>query len=316
MSIKIDWSPMAVDTLTLYYSDSAFTSATLPGTNVVLDPAAVTYTDTTVPDRSVRYYMLEAVKAGANTQYSQCMLHGNFSKTGPGGSVVLRGDWNAGYMGFVPVAQLFTISGLRTALSITNQLGTAPADNTMTGWYKFVYKGKILFFPNNVCSTAGTSTWSQIYNLGLAYGVDGPGAAPFNLVTAGAQPAITATVNQKKVVTVGTDSFLVRLPKNSTLPTDQNVADRTSFVGSEWWSTMAMLAAAVADPLDLAVFPTIRWNDIAGVPYPLAAVQHFQSIGNLAVSNANWTGIFPRNINITASGAWVSWVPVLELIPA
>jgi len=316
MSIKIDWSPMSVDSLTLYWSDAPFTSASLPATKAVLSPSDVTYTDTTVPVNTTRYYMLEAVKAGANTQYSQCMLYGNFPKTGPGGNVVLRGDWNAGYMGFVPVAQLLTISGLRTALAVGSGLGSAPADNTMTGWYKFVFKGKILFIPNAICTAQGTCTWSQIYNLGLVYGVDGPGAAPFNLTTVGAQPAIAAPVNQKKVVTVGTDSFLVRLPKNSTLPTDQNVPDRSSFPGCEWWSTMAMLTSVAPDPLDAAVFPTIRWNDITGVPYPLAAVQHFQSTANFCVSNANWTGVLPRNITTSAAGGWVSWVPVLELIPA
>lgn len=315
MSIKIDWPAMTVDSLTLYWSNAPFTLATLPGTSVVLSPTDTTYTDTTVPDQSVRYYMLEAVKAGAVTQYSQCMLHGNFSKTGPGGNTVLRGDWNAGYMGFVPVAQLFTISQLRAAVS-ANGLGGAPADGTMTGWYKFVFKGKILFMPNNICCTQGTCTWSQIYNLGLAYGVDGPGAAPFNLTTVAAQPAIPVTVNQKKVVTVGSDSFLVRLPKNSTLPTDQSVADRSSFPGCEWWSTMAMMASMAADPADAAVFPVNRWNDVAGVPYPLVAVQHFQGTANFSVTNSNWTGVFPRAITGAVSGAWVTWVPVLEYIPA
>lgn len=317
MSIKIDWPAMSSlpDTLMIYWSDTAFTPATLPGTKAVLDPAAVTYTDTTVPDSSARYYMVEAIKAGVNAQYSQCMVFGNFSKTGPGGNTVLRGDWNAGYMGFVPAAQLFTISQLRTAVGAT-ALGSAPADGTMTGWYKFVFKGKILFFPNAVCATVGTHTWSQIYNLGLVYGVDGPGAAPFNLTAVGAVPNIPVTVNQKKVVTVGSDSFLVRLPKNSTLPTDQSVPDRASFPGCEWWSTMAMMTSVAADPADAAVFPTGRWNDITGVPYQLGAVQHFQGTANFALHNSNWTGVFPRSISTSAAGGWVSWVPVLELIPA
>lgn len=317
MSIKIDWPAMSSlpDTLTIYWSDTPFTPATLPGTKTVLDSAAVTYTDTTVADRGIRYYMVEAIKAGSNTQYSQCMLFGNFSKTGPGGNTVLRGNWDAGYMGFIPAAQMFTISGLRTALG-SPSIGTAPADGTMTGWYKFVYKGKILFFPNNIFTAQGTATWSQIYNAGLAYGVDGPGAAPFNLVSVGAQPAIAAPVNQKKVVTIGTDSFLVRLPKNSTLPTDQSVPDRSSFPGCEWWSTMAMMTSSAPDAADAAVFPTNRWNDVSGVPYPLAAVQHFQSTANFSVHNGNWTGVFPRAITTSASGGWISWVPVLELIPA
>lgn len=314
MSIKIDWSPMVVDTLTLYWSDSAFTASTLPATKVVLDPTAITYTDTTVPDRSVRYYMLEAVKAGATTQYSQCMQHGNFSKTGPGNNTVLRGNWTAGYMGFVPTAQLFTVSQLRTAAGATG-LGTATSDSSMTGWYKFVFNGKILFFPNAVCATNGTLTWSQIYNLGLVYGVDGPGAAPFNLTTAGASPNIPTTVNQRKVVTVGADSFLVRLPKYSTAPTDQNLPDKTTCKGSEWWELMCSMTGVVA-AADAPLMSPFKWGDVAGVQYPLAATQHFQGTGTWSPSNANWSDIFPRAITSSAAGGWVSWVPVLELIPA
>lgn len=315
MSIKIDWPAMTVDTLTLYWSDTPFTWAALPATKAVLSPTDVTYTDTTVADRGVRYYMLEAVKAGATTQYSQCMLYGNFSKTGPGNNTVLRGDWNAGYMGFVPAAQLFTISGLRSALSITNQLGTAPADGTMTGWHKFVFKGKILFFPNAIFTTTGTATWSQIYNLGLVYGVDGPGAAPFNLTTVGASPNIPATVNQKRVVTVGSDSFLVRCPKNSTLATDQNVPDRTTFKGSEWCELMCSLTTSIL-AADVPLLQPNKWSDIAGVPYPLTATQHFNTTNNWSVSNGNWSDVFPRAITTSAAGAWISWVPVLEYIPA
>ena len=317
MSIKIDWSALSSlpDTLTIYWSDTPFTPTTLPGTKAVLDPAAITYTDTTVADRSVRYYMVEAVKAGSNTQYSQCMLYGNFSKTGPGGSTVLRGDWNAGYMGFVPAAQLFTISGLRTAVNASNQLGSAPADGTMTGWYKFVFKGKILFFPNNVFTTTGTATWSQIYNLGLMYGVDGPGAAPFNLTTAGAQPNIPVTVNQKKVVTVGSDSFLVRCPKYSTLATDQNVPDKTTCKGSEWWELMCSMTASIA-AADVPLMSPFKWGDAAGVPYPLTATQHFQGANTFSPSNANWSDIFGRALSGSAAASWISWVPVLEYIPA
>jgi len=314
MSIKIDWLPMTADALTLYWSDSPFTWSALPATKVVLGPTDVTYTDTTVPDRSVRYYMLEAVKAGATTQYSQCMQYGNFSKTGPGNNTVLRGNWNAGYMGFVPTAQMLTISQLRTAVAATG-VGGAPADSTMTGWYKFVFNGKILFFPNNICCTQGTATWSQLYNLGLVYGVDGPGAAPFSLTAVGAQPNIPTTVNQKKVVTVGSDSFLVRLPKNSTLATDQNVPDRTTFKNSEWCELMCSLTASIL-AADVPLLQPNKWSDIAGVPYPLAATQHFNGTNNWSVSNSNWSDVFPRAITGSAAGAWITWVPVLEYIPA
>lgn len=315
MSIKIDWPVMAADTLTLYWADTAFTPDTLPGNKTTLTPSASTYTDTTVAAGSNRYYMVEAVKAGANTQYSQCMLFGNWAKTGPGGNVVLRGNWDAGYMGLVPVAQMFTISQLRTALNVTN-MGTAPADSTVTGWYKFVVKGKILFIPTNTFCTTGVVTWSLLYNQGLIYGVDGPGAAPIDLVASGANPAIAGPVNQKRVVTVGTDSFLVRAPKISTLATNQNVPDRASYKDSEWWLTMCMLSTVIL-PADIPLLSPLKWGDvISGNPYQVAATQHFIGTSSLALSTAYWSDTLARTINGTPAASWVSWIPVLEYIPA
>lgn len=314
MSIKIDWVPMAADTLTLYWSSSPFTQDTLPTDKVVLTPSSGTYTDTTVPANTNRYYMIEAIKAGATTQYSQCMLYGNWAKTGPGNNAVLRGTWDAGYMGFVPVAQMFTISGLRTALG-SPSIGAPPADNTMTGWHKFIFKGKILFFPNNICSSQGSTTWAQIYNAGCVYGVDGPGSAPMDLTQISAQPNIPTLVNQKRVVTVGTDSFLVRLPKNSTLPTGTSVPDRTTFKGSEWCELMCSLTTSIL-AADVPLLQPYKWGDVQGVPYPLAGMQHFNGLSNLAASNANWSDYFGRNITVSPSGGWITWVPVLEYIPS
>lgn len=316
MSIKIDWpaQPVLPDTLSLYWSTTAFTQDTLPTNKIVLDPGAVTYTDTTVPDRTTRYYMVEAIKAGSNPQYSQCLLFGNFSKTGPGNNTVLRGNWNAGYMGFIPAAQFFTVTQLRAAVGAA-ALGPSPGDVAVTGWYKFVYKGNILFIPNGALSQTGAITWSQIYNLGLAYGVDGPGAAPFDLTKAGFSPAITALVNQKKVVTVGADSFLVRLPKNSTAPTSQDLTDKTTCRGSEWWELMCSMTTSIL-AADAPYIQTLKWGDPAGIPYPLMATQHFSGASTFSVSNANWSDIFPRSISGAAGGSWISWVPVLEYIPA
>jgi hypothetical protein len=151
--------------------------------------------------------------------------------------------------------------------------------------------------------------------LGLVYGVDGPGAAPFNLTTVGASPVISAPVNQKKVVTVGSDSFLVRIPKNSTLATDQNVPDRSTFKGSEWCELMCSMTTSIL-AADVPLLQPFKWGDASGVPYPLMATQHFNTTNNWSVSNANWSDVFPRAITGAASGAWVSWVPVLEYIPA
>lgn len=316
MSIKITWTPMGgtPDTLKLYWSPTPFTYDSLPGTVIVFSNTVTEYTDVTVPANTLRYYMVEATKAGANTQYSQCLAYFNCANLGPGPTTLIRGDWNMGYFGTITSANLFTISGLRTAASATG-LGTAPADNTMTLWYKFIYQGKIIYIPNNVCAVNATVTWPMIYNLGLVYGVDGTGETPFDLTATAASPAIPTLVNQKKVVTKGTDSFLVRSPKLSTLPTGTNVPDKASCIGSEWWSTMCLMVTdSMLLPADIPNLSKWKWGDIAAATWSLAATQHFVGRGNMAVANGNMSGNLPRDIVLATASSWVAWVPVLEFI--
>lgn len=318
MSIKIDWPVMSSvpDSLTLYWSATPFTPDTLPVDKVVLSPSAVTYTDTSVPNRTYRYYMLEAKKAGANPQYSQCMIHGNWNKTGPGPQTIRRGDWKAGYFGLVPVTELFTVSGLAAAAGASS-LGVI-SDSISMGWHKFVVNGKILFFPTRTL-TSSSVPWSKLYNLGLVYGVDSPGEAPFDLTTIkgyGASIPDVVLTNQKKVVTVGTDSFLVRLPKIASLPTNQyfptGEAGRDYIKDSEWCQTLANMAQAGIKESDLPLVSPNKWGDLAG-SLGLIMTPHFTGAkisAYLLSDPADWlryTGAAPE--------ALLAWFPVLEYIP-
>lgn len=314
MSIKVEWTPLGgvPDTLTLYWATAPFTLSTLPADKFVVTPSAASYTDTTVPVNTVRYYMLEAVKAGANTQYSQCMLYGNYPKIGPGRSVPLRGDWVNGYFGIVPTADMLTVSALRTAVGAT-AMGTAVADTAVVGYHKFITGGKIIYIPTAPMTTASTLTWTQIYNLGLAFGVDGPGAAPFPLVNASWNPPITALVNQLKKVTIGTDEFIVRLPKNSTNPTDVNTPDISNGPGSEWWNTICNMTFNLSNQNAPGLSP-YRWGDLALV-HSYAATQNFSGTSVVNVISASTPDTQTvRNLTAAASTNYVQWVPVLELV--
>lgn len=322
MSIKITLSTLKAvpDTLTLYWDTAPFTPETLPANTVTLSPSATTYTDTTVPANTTRYYMVKATKAGLDDMFSQCMLYGNFAKTGPGSNTVLRGDWNAGLMDILTPAQMFTVTGLKSALGLAG-FGGSVADSVVTAWYKFVYKGKILFIPNAPLSNASVLRWPDLYNNGLIYGVDGTGSVPFDLVAAALSPAVAAPVNQKRVVTVGSDSFLVRAPRLSTQPTNEFAAsDKSTFVGSEWWETMARVGVpALWAAEDVAPMGSKVYGDTKTpvAPWSCAATQHFLTNPNACcVSNGNWTGFISRSAKGTAAAAWVHWVPVLEYIPA
>lgn len=313
MSIKIEWTPMGgvPDTLTLYWSNAPFTVSTLPTDKFVVPNSATSYTDTTVPVNSVRYYLLEAVKAGANTQYSQCMLYGNYPNTGPGRSSILRGDWITGYFGIVPSADMMTVSQLRTAVGATS-LGTAATDASVVGYHKFINDGKIIFIPTAAMTTINTVTWTQIYNLGLAFGVDGPGEAPFPLIDSRWVPPITAAVNQLKKVTIGTNQFIVRLPKASTLPTNTAVPTTASGPKSEWWNTICNMTFTLANQTAEGLSP-YRWGDLA-LMHPYAATQHFNGTTNAAISASTADQFGYRSLTGAANAAFVQWVPVLELI--
>lgn len=321
MSIKISWGALrsTPDTLTLYWSNATFTPDALPGNTVVLDPSATEYTDTTVPANSVRFYMVKATKAGLNDMFSQLLVSGNFPKAGPGRNGIYRGDWNGGLMDILTPAQVFTIAGLKTALGLATSFGGTVSEANLTLWYKFFYKGKILLIPGAPFSNTGVLQWSTLYNAGLIYGVDGPGVAPFDLTTGGLSPAVPATVNQKKVVTIGADSYLVRAPRMSTLPTDQvHPTTKESFIGGEWWETMGRIASgssiAAADAPNM---PTEKWGDgKVWTLYACAATPHFLANKTaLCVDSSTWTNYIGRNAAGAVGAAWVNWVPVLELIP-
>lgn len=321
MSIKIDWPVMSSvpDSLTLYWSPTPFTLDALPVNKVVLSPSAVTYTDTSVPNRTHRYYMLEAKKAGTNPQYSQCMIHGSWDKTGPGPQTIRRGDWKAGYFGLVTTAELFTVSQLAAAAGATSLPGLV-ADTVVTGWHKFVVDGKILFIPTKGFTTPTEGTWEKLYNLGLIYGVDGPGAAPFDLTTT-RQPSdqtgyvIPVLVNQKKVITLGTDSFLVRTPRISPQPTDQFLTDRADTRGSEWWQTMLNMTTFIQAE-DVPLLPTLKWWDhnTGNGTYVSCVTPYFSKFEyTQVIANASWSSILA--VAIGRYSVTVTWLPVLEYIP-
>jgi hypothetical protein len=264
--------------------------------------------------------MLLAKKANKPDHYSQCLCYANWKKTGPGRSTILRGDWNIGLMDIITSSQLFTASELKTALGLGVGFGGNVNDAVAGHWYKFIRRGKIIFIPTAPLSNTGTIRWTDLYNAGLVYGVDGPGAAPFNLTTAGLTPPVTAPVNQKRVVVKDGHSFLVRTPTLSTLPTDQFMgANKDTFPGGEWWETMVMVTLNHIEADDVSKIPPLRWGDSAGAPanwWSCGATPHFRpNTFATCLSANNWSGYTPRDAKGTLASNWVNWVPVLEYIP-
>lgn len=114
---------------------------------------------------------------------------------GPGSNVLLGGDSTWGYAGELPSL----IEGGALASQIGLMAGTAV--NGGTDWLKFVADGKVVFIPKKPLRKS--LSWSHIYARGAVYGTGDHGVSP----------AIAAGVLQNAVVTIGQDTFRVRLLK-------------------------------------------------------------------------------------------------------
>lgn len=142
--------------------------------------------------------MLEVLLSASNASV--------LSGTGPGPSRLIGSYTNPentqlvnGYFGRIFSSDFISSRDLEAALNFT--VGTA---NPETGtWMKFYLDGKILVMP--VIPLRKSISYRQLYQAGLAYGVNGPGLAPSGVA-----------VNQYRTVTIAGYVYLVRLPRGLT----------------------------------------------------------------------------------------------------
>lgn len=82
----------------------------------------------------------------------------------PGSKTLFAGDREAGFFGFVQVADFITGDALATAIGLSD--GTS--QNSDTPWIKYIFNGKICFTP--LKALRNTVTWDAIYAAGSVYG--------------------------------------------------------------------------------------------------------------------------------------------------
>ena len=304
MSITINWPASNTGVATavrIYASTTRMADDALGDPIATLAGTATSYVWNPPTDNTVYYFRI-AIDRDTFTFLGDNQPYGYFSTTGPGVQDIIRGNWELGYFGRVPVASMLSASALRTAVG-AGAIGTAVPDANITYYYKFVRNGKILFYPAGAIIT--TVTWDQLYNLGLVYGTDDNGAYP-----AGA--ALTPT-NQKKLVTIGGFSFLARCPKGSTLPTTTLVTTATADKeNSEWDQTMGRVHTNA----------TLSWNigalldDNSTVPTSTqgAFTQHLLvATGTPKAALHRGSGTIDAINQVSTSSATYGWAPFLEL---
>lgn len=255
MTIRLSWPSQADKALTsieIYrkVGHSATIDVNNPGT-----PTATVAGDATqyvedvanLTEKTVYTYWIAAVK-GTERLFSAPIVQGFFLDTGPGPQKLIMGDWYAGYFGFVSNQDFASRDDIIAASGGLTAAQIAQYKYGQTGWYKFVYKGRILFFPN---VRTGYAVYADIYNAGMAYGMDGVGP----VIPTGASPA--AGVAQTAMFTKGAYKYRVRLP----YAVDYAVTGTSNdYDNGEWRNTFARLFATsynYADTKDQGKFASL-----------------------------------------------------------
>lgn len=164
MPIKLDWydNTPGIDKQFIYRSLTPINQAS-PGTPLAEVASDVfTYTDNTVVQGQLYYYAIASSK-GDQISISRQVPIAYYAETGPGPQTLVRGDWNFGYFGSIPLTDIADATTIIAAMG-----STAMKVGGATLWYKVAYKGKVLFVPNGNLAT--TAQWLWLYNNGFAYG--------------------------------------------------------------------------------------------------------------------------------------------------
>lgn len=228
MGVKLNWddqSDQNLDRIEVYRSasksdlqDSKNLLTSLPGT-------ATSYEDMTVKSKNLYYYRIAAVK-GTEYAWGEPQLTGYFSETGPGRATPLRGDWNAGLMDRIPIANFISGPDLRLKAPELAAMGGTQNPNN---WYKMAYKGKVLYVPD---SNIVAANWNELYNAGMLFGEDGVGQLP---------TGAAGTKNQRYVININGLEYILRAPRLSALPTTDYITTTAQLVGSEWKDCLSRL---------------------------------------------------------------------------
>jgi hypothetical protein len=125
-------------------------------------------------------------------------------RRGPGEQTLLQGNNELGYFGALSSADFINVNELVTRTNLRTQATSIVVAQPNPMWHKFVRKGKVLFIPER--PVAYNVSWQHLYTLGMVYGRDDTGS----------NPLMATKVKQDAKVTIGADTYRVRLLKGST----------------------------------------------------------------------------------------------------
>lgn len=287
MSIRINWvNPNTIFTeIRLYRTEVPIDYTNIPASPLITLTNETTYLDTTAKQETYYYYTVAVVK-DSEIVLTPSQLAYQLVDGGPGPKELQSGNWQYGYFGQVSGAELFTMLEIATLCNVGGSTSTEAA------WNKYIFQGKILYFPINAVRAA--VPWNTLYARGLVFGINGPGPNDLDL----------AATNQLKIVSKGNDDFIVRLPR-----------------GQQYGSPFTPLTAAFVANTELQlVGPATHGTSIGGwsgaalaqLPTPASAYDSWgmEYTGNNAVTLRTGTTLS----SATRSNTTYAWRPILELV--
>ncbi|EJI5696482.1 hypothetical protein NFI00_000185 [Salmonella enterica] len=179
------------------------------------------FSDHSVEANKVYWYWILNKSAANGDRLSQPMSAPTFIDMGPGSKKLLRGDWDFGYLGFVPVADMFTYAQVQAAAAIQ----VAPDTGTLKGFHKCVVNGRIIYIGDILYArsvnrtTAGKALLAQDSDVGTT--------------------AARLAVNDYE--------YIIRCPYSSTLSTTAVVGTGDGLDGTIKLSEVGMLASLILD---------------------------------------------------------------------
>jgi len=301
MSIKLTWLDrnVTVDNFRIYRSSSVIVDGALPAVLATVPAGTYSYTDTTALRNTVYHYRVSAV-TGADEILSSDMALANMPNVGPGPQALLRGDWNCGYFGRMPIENLFSQAEMRALCGFSG----AGQNENPSYWLKFVYQGKILYFPE--ASLVTGIAWLSIYQAGLVYG-----NIPSANWAAGVKSSY-GTIPQNFQISNGVDSFIVRLPQVRSSIT-ATATDTPSLITGE---VDLCFASCFQNRTLLAANPTLPANvdDLISSSITFMCMDTYTAGSDIVRGGNGFDPIQSNPYANTGTAIGTTWRPVLELI--
>lgn len=260
--------------------------------------------------RDVVYYFVFETVIGNSKVSSQNIPIRAVPRKGPGPSTLQFGDFTFGYYGTLTSGEFINGADLRIACGFTAGVLTQGGPV----WHKFIRNSKTCYVPNGpIC---GNVSWKMLYDLGLVYGVDGPGIS-----NAG------ANINQNVILTINSERFRVRLMTGvsdnlTDYPATGSVTEAPDLFPNEWRDFVYPLSMYTPDgqrmvnlqqgtPADLSM--NVTGTTGGSLIQDRAAAGNTANSFSRGNSGATRSGISARN-SVGYTAAAYGWWPVLELV--